>query len=401
MAESTGTTPDYSLGAQTMRQVAQAGVGGEARESYLKSQMAGKVSDALVEGAEAYTTEKETREAEQEAIADAKRAEAKKWDTAFDAMGERGAWASGELFDQFAVQEQGFKDKYLEAVRTGDKTLQDKLLKEQGARSNSLQNWKETMETAATINKEYGWGEIINGDDPEAEANRKILTALAENKGEAKVTMDPETGEMGFELDGRIWTRREIDEMVASGTMPVVREEGFMSTMIAAKQLGAEGKDFEYDATFYSTRKSLAKELRTNPSSAKSIMRDVYAGETSLAQDLQDAIGKKDGGIQFDVQMPPRLAGLDQDGDGRLTAADLTKDNVDILIQAIQDDPKLLADVAGDWMTKKMQTNHGTAFNKHQTSEKLNRYYNMTAAQKEAFQAGMTEAEWLKFITGQ
>ena len=206
---------------------------------------------------------------------------------------------------------------------------------------------------------------------------------------------------MGFELDGRIWTRREIDEMVASGTMPVVREEGFMSTMIAAKQLGAEGKDFEYDATFYSTRKGLAKELRTNPSSAKSIMRDVYAGETSLAQDLKAAIGKEDGGIQFDVQMPPRLAGLDQDGDKRLTAADLTEDNVDILIQAIQDDPSLLADVAGDWMTKKMQTNHGTAFNKHQTSEKLNRYYNMTAAQKEAFQAGMTEAEWLKFITGQ
>ena len=292
MAQSTGT-PDYSLGAQTMRQVAQAGVGGEARESYLKSQMAGEVSDALMEGAEAYTTEKETREAEQEAIADAKRAEAKKWNTAFDAMGERGAWASGELFDQFAAQEQGFKDQYLEAVRTGDKTLQDKLLKEQGARSNSLQNWKETMETAATINKEYGWGEIINGDDPEAEANRKILTALAENKGEAKVTMDPETGEMGFELDGRIWTRREIDEMVASGTMPVVREEGFMAATIAAKQLGAEGKDFEYDATFYSTRKGLAKELRTNPSSAKSIMRDVYAGETSLAQDLQDAIGKK------------------------------------------------------------------------------------------------------------
>lgn len=413
MAESTSTTPDYSLDTGVLQQVAKAGIGGDARDSNLKVKATAGLTKGLKDGAEAYDAQKEAREAEIKAASDKKLADAKKFDTAFDAMGERGGWASGDLYDDFFEMESTYKDAYLEAVRIGDSKEQEKILKEQGARSNSLQNWKGTMETAALIDKEYGWGEVMTGQDDDAVANREILQALAENKGAAALVMDPETGEMGFELNGRIWTRREIDDIVATGTMPVVREEGFMTAMTSARQLGAEGKDFEEANVFYVNRKGLTKELRANESSAKSIMRDRYAGETSLAEDLTAAIGQPVGGIEFDLVMPAALMEFDtrlvmvngvqveEAGDGRLTAADLTAANVETIIAAIQADPKLLADVAADWMTNKMKTNHETALNKNKKTESLNRYYNMTADQKNEFQASMTPEEWLKFIIGQ
>ena len=81
-------------------------------------------------------------------------------------MGDRGSWASGELYDQFQTMENEYKDSYLEAVRKGDKKEQARMLKDQATRASGLKGWKETMETAKKINDGVGWSNTFKGDNP-------------------------------------------------------------------------------------------------------------------------------------------------------------------------------------------------------------------------------------------
>ena len=410
MAEATSTTPDYSLDAATLRAVSGASVGGDAMDAYIKSTQVGNIGSAVTAGAEAFYEARADKEARNEAAAQVKISAAAKWDEAFDAMGERGAWASPELHDQFMQMEEKYKKDYLEAVRTGDKKEQSRILKEQGARSNSLQSWKSTMETAAEINKEYGWGEILNGDDEEAVANRGILEAIAKNDGTAKAVVLPDTGEIGFTVgevlfneetgervpQGRVWTRREIDEMVATGTAPVVRQESFMTVSIEQQSLGIEGKPFQKQAQHYNNLKGIKKELRSNPKATASILRDVWAGETSLEADLREAIATPGAGIQFSVTLPEGST-LDQNNDGVLTEADLSAESIDVIISALEKDTDLLSEVAADWMTMKQEISHAGGLEEYNKNKSLTMFANLTAKQKEE----LTSDQLLELLMGQ
>ena len=409
MAEATSTTPDYSLDAATLRAVSGASVGEDAMDAYIKSAQVGNIGSAVTAGAEAFYKARADKEARNEAAAQVKISAAAKWDEAFDAMGERGAWASPELHDQFMQMEEKYKKDYLEAVRIGDKKEQSRILKEQGARSNSLQSWKSTMETAAEINKEYGWGEILNGDDEEAIANRGILEAIAKNDGTAIAVVDPDTGEIGFTVgevitnpetgeripQGRVWTRREIDELVATGTAPVVRQEGFMTASIEQQNLGIEGKPFQKQAQHYNNLKGIKKELRSNPKATVSILRDVWAGETSLEADLREAIATPGAGIQFSVTLPEGST-LDQNNDGVLTEADLSAESIDVIISALEKDPDLLSEVAADWMTMKQEISHAGGLKEYNKNKSLTMFANLTAKQKEE----LTSDQLLELLMG-
>ena len=409
MAEETSTTPDYSLDAATLRAVSGASVGEDAMDAYIKSAQVGNIGSAVTAGAEAFYKARADKEARNEAAAQVKISAAAKWDEAFDAMGERGAWASPELHDQFMQMEEKYKKDYLEAVRIGDKKEQSRILKEQGARSNSLQNWKDTMEVAAEINKEYGWGEILNGDDEEAVANRGIFEAIAKNDGTAKAVVLPDTGEIGFTVgevlfdeetgelvpQGRVWTRREIDEMVSTGTAPVVRQEGFMTASIEQQNLGIEGKPFQKQAQHYNNLKGIKKELRSNPKATVSILRDVWAGETSLEADLREAIATPGAGIQFSVTLPEGST-LDQNNDGVLTEADLSAESIDVIISALEKDPDLLSEVAADWMTMKQEISHAGGLKEYNKNKSLTMFANLTAKQKEE----LTSDQLLELLMG-
>ena len=410
MAETTSTTPDYSLDAATIASVGAASAGGEeAMDAYLKSVTAGSVSAGITTASEEFYQARADKEARNEAAAQVKISGAAKWDEAFDAMGERGAWASPELYDQFMAMEEGYKAEYLEAVRTGDKKEQSRLLKEQGARSASLQSWKGTMETAAEINKEYGWGEIMNGNSEEAVANRGILEAIAKNDGTAKAVVDPDTGEIGFtvgEVDefgqplGRVWTRREIDEMVATGTAPVVRQESFMTASIELQNLGIEGKPFQKEAQHYANLKAIKKELRANEKAGTSILRDVWAGETSLEADLREAILAPGTGIQFSVTIPKGQEDIDLNKDGVFTEADLIDEFDDMWIDTIIDhleyEPDLLAEIAADWMTMKQEISHAGGLKEYNKTKSLTMFANMTKEQKNA----LSSEELLQILMG-
>ena len=143
MAEGT-SAPNYRLSQGTQKRVFEAGVdptnaksGKTARQHLTNAAIADEVDNIATDVKDQVIEKQEDTATREEA-----------WDTGFDAMGDRGSWASGELFDQFQDLEGGYRDEYLEAVRKGDTKGQSRMLKDQGARASGLQGWKETMETA-------------------------------------------------------------------------------------------------------------------------------------------------------------------------------------------------------------------------------------------------------------
>ena len=106
MAEATSTTPDYSLDAATLRAVGGASVGGDAMDAYIKSTQVGNIGSGVTAGSEAFYEARADKEARNEAAAQVKISAAEKWNEAFDAMGERGAWAAPELHDQVMTREE-------------------------------------------------------------------------------------------------------------------------------------------------------------------------------------------------------------------------------------------------------------------------------------------------------
>jgi hypothetical protein len=365
MAETTGTpAPNYKLSQGTQKRVFDAGVnptneksGKTARQHLTNAAIADGV-DAIATGVKDQIVEKredtETRE--------------RKWDAGLESMGVKGSWANASLFDQFLEIEKAHQKEYREAVRKGDKKGQQRMLKDQGERSQQLQSWKGLMETGYKIHKEYGWGEAIEGESPQAARNRTVLDALYTLDGSADVYVSkdgPNKGEMVFDVPeiGEV-SYREAEEILTGGMSPMVREESAVGYSIKAHDLGAEGKYFSERGTYHAHQKALAKELRgSGESKAISILQDAWYGETSLEDDLRDAINKPQGGIEFKIEVQGGL--IDGDGSGFIESHELNKANTDILLEALKNDPKLLAEVAADWQTKKDKNIHKTALDEY------------------------------------
>jgi len=248
MAEGT-SAPNYRLSQGTQKRVFEAGVdptnaksGKTARQHFTNAAIADGV-DAIATGIKDQIIEKQEDTATREEA----------WDAGFDAMDDKGGWASGELFDQFQESESSFRDEYLEAVRKGDKKGQQRMLKDQATRSSGLQGWKGTMETAKQIHDGVGWSAAFKGDG-NAE-NREIIKALTTLDGKSAVSRFGEGGEMVFDIKlkngkTRTMTRREVDDMLAKGVKPVKQELDFMNGILKYQEDGATGKMFNKgDAT--------------------------------------------------------------------------------------------------------------------------------------------------------
>lgn len=248
MAEGT-SAPNYKLSQGTQNRVFAAGVdptnaksGKTARQHLTNAAIADGV-DAIATGIKDQVIEKREDTATREEA----------WDAGFDAMDDKGGWASGELFDQFQESESSFRDEYLEAVRKGDKKGQQRMLKDQATRSSGLQGWKGTMETAKQIHDGVGWSAAFKG--PANEENREIIKALTMLDGKSAVSRFGEKGEMVFDIKlkngkTRTMTRREVDDMLAKGVKPVKQELDFMNGILKYQEDGTTGKMFNKgDAT--------------------------------------------------------------------------------------------------------------------------------------------------------
>ena len=427
MAETGGTTPDYSLSASTLAAVREAGVDPKVKGAKTKLGKAlGKLgpsgtaraalgqgkalADAGQELADFTAERKETIDAEKKAKAKKAEDAGIKWDETFETMADRGSWASPDLFEAFTETEGQFRADYIAAVERGDNAEAQKMLREQGVRANSLSGWKETMTRAAEIQAKHpNLSKLIQGDAPGADGKRDLIKAIADCKlDQENVTFDEKTGEMTFNIPGLTGEgtdypdgvkSKDIDKIMTTVLSPVVRENSFRKTTETIEKTLAENPDasFDMNAAMRNQTKNFEIELHANPESAYSIMNDTWAGKTSLADDLEESISS--GALAFEITLPTgdEYKNMDTDGDGKIgilempgaqdqvdalktsagtdptsdqfkavdtnndgviDAKDLDETSIKKIIKGIQENPGLLAEVAGGWSAMKQENIH-------------------------------------------
>ncbi len=250
MAETTGTSaPSYKLSQGTQERVFEAGLGGDAQKHLINADMADEAGKIATGVKDQIVKKQEDRTAN---LAE--------WDAAFDEMSETGAWANENLFGEFEKMEKSQRELYVEAVRKGDKVGMAKLTKGQASRSSSLQQWKGTLEAAQKIHNGVGWSEGFMDDSEESVANRALLTALAKMDGDMASNMEFEDGRMVFNVDGKKYTRREIDELIAEGAKPIRLELNYLNDLKAAQEAGAKGGVFNEATELKTARMSIKNE---------------------------------------------------------------------------------------------------------------------------------------------
>lgn len=278
------------------------------------------------------------------------------WDTAFDAMGNRGSWASPEMYDNFYNMEQGYRTEYIEAVRSGDKLGSGKMLAAQQQRSAALKAWKTTMDEAAVVNAGAGWGAVME-KRPEDKA---LLEILAKNDGRANMKMVD--GEMKFEVEvpvtdakgdvttvTRTVTQREVEEMVVKGTAPTELKERLLLRNQELRVSGQKNEPF-------------------NDVDTKAINRGAITDDHIPAFFAEDF-----GGMNFKEHIKSHpdfkaayaegdyMAGVDPTPeDGVLTSADMANfsDNeMNLILDEMEKNPDVAKGYIADWMTKIQKQN--------------------------------------------
>ncbi len=329
MAE-TRRSLDYSLGGDILDRVS------KAREAKYKPGKKTIYDTAVDLGTKALEKGKEEQAAKQESLAG--------WDSAFDAMGDRGSWASPQLFDQFQQLETGFRDNYIEAVRSGNKADQQRMLKEQAARSSSLQGWKDVMETAKEINDVTGWGALVKNNDK----SKAILQALASGDGSATPVVG-ENGELLFEIDGERYSRSQIDELVAKGTDPKALRSQFLNGTASQMEAGLKNGVFDQDLVNQTNLGSLDNDKMYT------YIYDAWTGPTSFAKDITALEG-----ATFSLEVPDGH-NLDANNDNVVNIEDFQVAGVDIeaMLEAMQDPENIdiAKQVIADYMTIKQKAN--------------------------------------------
>ena len=277
MAETTGTSaPNYKLSQNTQSRVFAAGVdptnaesGKTARQHLTNAAIADEVDNIATDVKDQVVKKQEDRTA---SLAE--------WDATFDEMSETGSWANENLFGEFEKMEKSQRELYVEAVRKGDKGEMAKLTKGQASRSSSLQQWKGTLEAAQKIHNGVGWSEGFMDDSEESVANRALLTALAKMDGDMASNMEFEDGRMVFNVNGKKYTRREIDELVAEGAKPIGLELNYLNDLKTAQEAGAKGGVFNEKAELKTARMSIKNE------DIKHLMKQDMGGGGSFSEHM-------------------------------------------------------------------------------------------------------------------
>ena len=345
MAEEKTSGPDYGLGSSTLSQYR--------RDLTTEGQTKlGGIAEGLGKLGEKITARQEKMVGlEQE------------WDDAFSAMGNRGSWASPELYDQFQQMESGYKDEYLKAVRTGNKQQQNKLLKDQELRSTSLQAWK----TASESSKELYDDNLYAKNSLTAE--QKNMLAQIHDQSNAQIRMNDETGEMEFTITGldggsQNVTLREFQKLMETSVMPekLRLELQQQDQQITNYALQGGVWDYKQQASAMANNKR-----RINKDKIRTYFYEDITGTNSTF--AKDILAHKDfEGVDLDelgFGMDAKFKGADTDEDGTLTteefkAAGLTMEDRELIVEEMLKPENF--DVAqmylADYMTRKQKQSY-------------------------------------------
>jgi hypothetical protein len=255
-----------------------------------------------------------------------------KWDVGFDKMGDRGSWASPELFDQFQTSEAAFREPYIEAIRSGDKKTAGKLLKDQQTRSSQLAAWKTVMETAKGINEPdengvvVGWSNSLSGDEKNA------LNLIAGGSA----PMSYKDGEMVFQVGDKYWTRREVDEAVANGAYAHDVDLDILKDNTKFQALGQGGGLFDFETQ----RGSHHSSLKQNPSKVRHILHNEIVGVGSFRE-------------HFKEELTRRLSSLDptpEDG--------FTEEDINGVFKRWEENPAEAVEYQAEWLALSNQSQY-------------------------------------------
>ena len=345
MAEEKTSGPDYGLGSSTLSQYRRA------LESEGQTKLGG-IAEGLGKLGEKITARQEKMVGlEQE------------WDDAFSAMGNRGSWASPELYDQFQQMESGYKDEYLKAVRTGNKQQQNKLLKDQELRSTSLQAWK----TASESSKELYDDNLYAKNSLTAE--QKNMLAQIHDQSNAKIRMNDQTGEMEFTITGldggsQNVTLREFQKLMETSVMPEklrleLQQQDQQITNYAVQ--GGVWDDKQQASAMANNKRRINKDkIRTY------FYEDITGTNSTFAKDI---LAHKDfEGVDLDelgFGMDAKFKGADTDEDGTLTteefkAAGLTMEDRELIVEEMlkPENFDIAQTYLADYMTRKQKQSY-------------------------------------------
>ncbi len=130
------------------------------------------VTDAVSEGSEKLVNERVKHE-------NMKDSADLVFEAGMDQFGTRASWATGTTYDKFLEIEKVQRQKYNDAIASGDKNIASKILREQKDRAGQQQTWKSVFET---LNPEHpSHVQLLTDLDPEA---KYIIGRLASQEGE-------------------------------------------------------------------------------------------------------------------------------------------------------------------------------------------------------------------------
>ena len=339
---------------------------------------------------------------------------AAKFDIGFEKLGNRGSWATGELYDAFAEHEKGFRDDYIAALNAGETEKAQSMLREQEARLVASTNWQDTYKTAkdmydsdlyhSGMSKEdkYILGALTAQDNPEIimsngemtfrvptykasqaiDAQREQLLAersqvelqLGQRFDKGEITQEEYNSAMS-EFDNNMKSKindmyagaekqnvelRQFQNIVTNGIKPTDVTKNFkVETTAHAKYISEGGKwDADYNNQAIATNKN--KVTKTN---VRALLYDDFMGrntnfktEFKESPDMQLANYSNIKGLDSAILEKIQQADQSGDKDGNLDSsevANFSDADMDLIIESLADPANfnLAQEYLGEYMT--------------------------------------------------
>ena len=339
---------------------------------------------------------------------------AAKFDIGFEKLGNRGSWATGELYDAFAEHEKGFRDDYIAALNAGETEKAQSMLREQEARLVASTNWQDTYKTAkdmydsdlyhSGMSKEdkYILGALTAQDNPEIimsngemtfrvptykasqaiDAQREQLLAersqvelqLGQRFDKGEITQEEYNSAMS-EFDNNMKSKindmyagaekqnvelRQFQNIVTNGIKPTdVTKQFKVETTTHAKYISEGGKwDADYNNQAIATNKN--KVTKTN---VRALLYDDFMGrntnfktEFKESPDMQLANYSNIKGLDSAILEKIQKADQSGDKDGNLDSSEIANfsdADMDLIIESLADPANfnLAQEYLGEYMT--------------------------------------------------
>jgi len=363
-----------------------------------KKSMASGISDAIT-GAlgKAYTSYEAGR-----AITAAQEG---KWEDATT----RDAWNTKEQYEAFILLEKDGKDAYLEAVRTGNKEEQAKLLAEQAERKSGLTGWGDSATLAIDNDSKVGWASSDRVYSPidqhmvgEVTQNRNVTYRMEDGQMQIGIDYskiyadetlktqlgipdplpahpDPEENgrlmtekewfaDNGYELkDGKLTryvTKGQFDKVVTGAIAPTVMAKDLTATLDGFQKDGAtDGNYFDEGQTSIDFQRTINKE------NLKTIMHEPLVGGKSWADEVLEADG-----VWSDVEAAlyakvgvadeDGVVSADTDGDGEISGPEQIAAQ-ELMFNELEKEENagIIKEEIGNWFAGKAKARFDLGFN--------------------------------------